>query len=193
MYQYFILRILKFINLNKKTMKNYIVALVLAVFTYSCETNVQTVADNPPAGYLSTADGKFDARDGNPANLELWDKYIEAHNNQDLDVIREMNADSTEQFGGFRIIDAKGAVVDSPDAHIERLSGWFELENPKWNTYFSYTMKVDGQIGEWVISGHVLTRNVDGNEISTYDVADVYIEDGKIGAFWIYERAFSSE
>lgn len=174
-------------------MKNYIVALVLAVFTYSCETNVQAVADNPPAGYLSTADGKFDARDGNPANLELWDKYIEAHNNQDLDVIREMNADSTEQFGGFRIIDAKGAVVDSPDAHIERLSGWFELENPKWNTYFSYTMKVDGQIGEWVISGHVLTRNVDGNEISTYDVADVYIEDGKIGAFWIYERAFSSE
>ena len=92
-------------------MKNYIVALVLAVFTYSCETNVQAVADNPPAGYLSTADGKFDARDGNPANLELWDKYIEAHNNQDLDVIREMNADSTEQFGGFRIIDAKGAVV----------------------------------------------------------------------------------
>lgn len=174
-------------------MKNYIVALVLAVFTYSCETNVQAVADNPPAGYLSTADGKFDARDGNPANLELWDKYIEAHNNQDLDVIREMNADSTEQFGGFRIIDAKGAIVDSPDAHIERLSGWFELENPKWNTYFSYTMKVDGQIGEWVISGHVLTRNVDGNEISTYDVADVYIEDGKIGAFWIYERAFSSE
>ena len=175
------------------TMKNYIYILLLAVFTYSCETTVPTVIDNPPAGYLSTAEGKSDARDGNPANLDLWDKYIEAHNNQDLDIIREMNADSTEQFGGFRIIDAQGAIVDSPDAHIERLSGWFQAENPKWNTFFSYTMKVDGQVGEWVISGHTLTRNVGGNEILTYDIADVYIEDGKIGAFWIYQRESSPE
>ena len=80
-------------------------------------------------------------------------------------------------------------VVNKIDNHIERLSGWFDAENPKWNTYFSYTMKVDGQVGEWVISGHTLTTNVDGEEKTTYDLADVYIEDGKIGAFWIYSRA----
>ena len=142
-----------------------------------------------PAGYLATADGKFNASDGDPANLEVWDTYIEAHNNRELDVIREMNADSTKQFGAFKIYDAVGGVVDSPDNHIERLSGWFDAENPKWNTYFSYTMKVDGQVGEWVISGHTLTTNVDGEEKTTYDLADVYIEDGKIGAFWIYSRA----
>ena len=174
-------------------MKNYIYILLLAVFTYSCETTIPSVVDNPAPGYLSTAEGKSDARDGNPANLDLWDKYIEAHNNQDLDIIREMNADSTEQFGAFRIIDAQGAVVDSPEAHIEILSGWFEAENPKWDTFFSYTMKVDGQVGEWVISGHTLTRNVEGNEVLTYDIADVYIEDGKIGAFWIYQRESSPE
>jgi len=174
-------------------MKNYIYIIILAVFTYSCETTVPTVVDNPAPGYLSTAQGKSDARDGNPANLDLWDKYIEAHNNQDLDIIREMNADSTEQFGAFRIIDAQGAIIDSPEAHIEILSGWFEAENPKWDTFFSYTMKVDGQVGEWVISGHTLTRNVEGNEVLTYDIADVYIEDGKIGAFWIYQRESSPE
>ena len=54
-------------------------------------------------------------------------------------------------------------------------------------------MKVDGQVGEWVISGHTLTRSVEGNEVSTYDIADVYIEDGKIGAFWIYQRESSPE
>ena len=174
-------------------MKNYIYIILLAVFTYSCETTVPAVIDNPAAGYLSNAEGKSDASDGNPANLDLWDKYIEAHNNQDLDIIREMNADSTEQFGAFRIIDAQGAIIDSPDVHIEILSGWFEAENPKWDTFFSYTMKVDGQVGEWVISGHTLTRNVEGNEVLTYDIADVYIEDGKIGAFWIYQRESSPE
>ena len=54
-------------------------------------------------------------------------------------------------------------------------------------------MKVDGQVGEWVISGHTITKTVDGEEIMTYDVADVYIEDGKIGAFWIYSRASAAE
>ena len=45
-------------------------------------------------------------------------------------------------------------------------------------------MKLDGQNGEWVISGAEVKKTVDGNEVTTYDVADVYIEDGKIGAFW---------
>ena len=47
-----------------------------------------------------------------------------------------MNADSTKQFGAFKIYDAVGGVVDSTDNHIERLSGWFDAENPKWNTFF---------------------------------------------------------
>jgi hypothetical protein len=50
-------------------------------------------------------------------------------------------------------------------------------------------MKLDGQNGEWVISGAEVKKTVDGNEVTTYDVADVYIEDGKIGAFWVYTRA----
>ena len=170
-------------------MKNHLIILLIAVFTFSCETAPKEVELGPAPGYLATADGKIDARDADPANLDLWDKYIEAHNAQNLDAIREMNADSTQQFGGFRIFDAQGGVVDGVDAHIDRLSGWFQAENPKWNTYFSYTMKVDGQVGEWVISGHVLTRNVNGTEVSTYDIVDAYIEDGKIGAFWVYTRA----
>ena len=170
-------------------MKNYLLLLLIAVFAFSCETAAPECDDNPPAGYLATADGKTDARDANPANLDLWDKYIQAHNDQDIDLIREMNADSTQQFGAFRVLDARGGVVDGVDAHIERLSGWFAAENPKWDTFFSYTMKVDGQPGEWVISGHVLKRIVDGTEMSSYDIVDVYIEDGKIGAFWVYSRA----
>ena len=143
---------------------------------FSCDTPVpaESEAERAP-GFLNRGGEIFDATDANPENLDLWDKYIDAHNNRDLETIREMNADSTETMGAFRIYDPAGGVVDSPDAHIERLSGWFAAEDPKWNTFFSYTMKVDGQVGEWVISGHTLTTTVDGEVKTVYDIADEFL------------------
>ena len=105
-----------------------------------------------------------------------------------MELIASMNIDST-QMGEFRILAPNGQVIRGSDTQIEFLKGWFEAENPTWRTYFSYTMKLDGQNGEWVISGAEVKKTVDGNEVTTYDVADVYIEDGKIGAFWVYTRA----
>ena len=88
-------------------MKNYLLLLLIAVFTFSCETTAPECDDNPAAGYLATADGKVDARDADPSNLEIWDKYIEAHNNRDLDLIASMNIDSTD-LGAFRVLGPKG-------------------------------------------------------------------------------------
>ena len=170
-------------------MKKILLLFIVSAFMFSCESPApaEKEAERAP-GFLRGADSQTDAFDGNPENLDLVDKYIQAHNDRDLDVIREMNADSTEQMGSFKILDAQGGVVDGADAHIERLAGWFEAENPKWDTFFSYTMKVEGQVGEWVITGHTLTRDVDGAEVKTRDVLDVYIENGKIGAFWVYSK-----
>ena len=175
-------------------MKKIFIITFLTIFTFSCETPApaEKEADRAP-GFLRTPDGDVAAYDASPENLDLVDKYIEAHNNQDLDLIREMNADSTEQFGSFKIYDSKGGFVEGTDAHVERLSGWFDAESPKWDTFFSYTMKVENQPGEWVITGHTLTRNVDGSEVQTRDLLDIYIENGKIGAFWVYERALPTE
>ena len=44
-----------------------------------------------------------------------------------------------------------------------------------------------------MISGSQVKKTVDGEEVTSYDVADVYIEDGKIGAFWVYTRAESPQ
>jgi hypothetical protein len=170
-------------------MKNYLLLLLIAVFTFSCETATPECDDNPAAGYLATADGKTDARDADPANLDIIDKYLDAHNAADVEAIFEMEADSTKQFGQFFVYGPRGEVLQSRETHKEFLEGWFDSNNPKWNTFFSYTMKVDGQVGEWVITGHTLTQNVEGEEVTTYDVADFYIEDGKVGGFWVYSRA----
>ena len=138
-------------------------------------------------GELIGGDGSSDIF--NPENLDLWDKYIEAHNNRDLDAIAEMNIDSTQQMGSFKIIGPDGSVIDGSDTHIEFLKGWFETENPTWNTWFSYTMKVENQPGEWVISGAQVKKTVNGEEVTSYDIIDAYIEEGKIGAFWVFTRA----
>jgi hypothetical protein len=169
-------------------MKKLLFFFALCLIT-SCNTTVQEPLADVPAGYLSTADGKSDAFDGDPANLDIIDKYLEAHNNKDLEAIFNIEADSTKQFGQFFVYGPRGEYLKGRETHKEFLSPWFEAANPNWNTYFSYSMKVDGQVGEWVINGHVLTQNVEGEEVKSYDVADFYIEDGKVGGFWVYTRA----
>ena len=52
---------------------------------------------------------------------------------------------------------------------------------------------MEGQPGEWVITGSQVKKNVGGEEVVTWDIADVYIEDGKIGAFWVWTRADASQ
>ena len=171
-------------------MKKIFLLSFIGLFMFSCDApvNTDTEAERSP-GFLRTADGQINANDANPENLDLWDKYIDAHNNRDFEAIASMNIDSTQQMGSFKVVGPTGQVIDGTDTHAEFLKGWFEAENPIWNTYFAYTMKVDNQVGEWVISGAAVTKTVNGEEVTTYDVADVYIEDGKIGAFWVYSRA----
>jgi hypothetical protein len=50
-------------------------------------------------------------------------------------------------------------------------------------------MKVEGQDGQWVISGSDLSLEVEGEVINASQVMDAFIKDGKVGAFYVYERA----
>tara|TARA_B100000989_G_C19505956_1_gene456518 strand:+ start:537 stop:1064 length:528 start_codon:yes stop_codon:yes gene_type:complete len=169
-------------------MKKLILIFIVTFLSFSCEMPLKVDGENERSpGFLRAGGEQYEATDASPENLDIWDKYIDAHNERDLDLIASMNIDST-QLGNFRILSPNGQVLEGTDTQIEFLKGWFEAENPSWRTYFSYTMKVDGQVGEWVISGAEVNRTVDGREVTTYDIADVYLEDGKIGAFWVYRR-----
>jgi len=170
-------------------MRKFILLTVLSLITFSCEMPVKQDAEMERApGFLRAGGEQLNAYEASPENLDIWDKYIDAHNDRDLELIASMNIDSTE-LGNFRILSPNGQIILGSDTQIEFLKGWFEAENPKWKTNFSFSMRVEGQKGEWVITGSEVKKTVDGKEVTTYDVADVYIEDGKIGAFWVYSRA----
>ena len=170
-------------------MRKFILLTVLSLITFSCEMPVKQDAEMERApGFLRAGGEQLNAYEASPENLDIWDKYIDAHNNRDLELIASMNIDSTD-LGNFRILSPNGQIILGSDTQIEFLKGWFEAENPKWKTNFSFSMRLEGQKGEWVITGSEVKKTVDGEEVTTYDVADVYIEDGKIGAFWVYSRA----
>jgi len=81
-----------------------------------------------------------------------------------------------------------GTDVIGNDNHMEVLKAYMDASNPTWNIFFSYTMHVEGQNGDWVIAGHNVTETVDGEESNPWIIADAFIVDGKIRRIIGYEK-----
>lgn len=165
-------------------MKNLFLLTLISILMFSCETTVVEGMELGPApGYLVAQDGsKIDARDADPSNLAIWEKYIEAHNNKDFETISTMNHDSIV----VNLYD--GQNLFGSEAHLDLLKGYMDEYNPTFNTFFSYTMHVDGQVGDWVITGHQIDQTVDGEEQSLSDILDVFIVDEKIRRIIVYRK-----
>jgi hypothetical protein len=152
----------------------HITYIFFSILFFMACTSTPKVEEKPAPGFLQTADGKIDAVDGNPENLRLLEKYIKAHNERNIDIIAEMDHDS------ISVELPDGSVVKGKETHKQVLGDWFEASDPVWGTVFAYSMKVVGQKGEWVITGHSFKDQVDGEEISEYHIADMFILDNKI-------------
>ena len=128
-------------------MKNLFLLTLISILMFSCETTViEGVELGPAPGYLVAQDGsKIDARDADPSNLAIWEKYMEAHNNKDFETISTMNHDSIV----VNLYD--GQNLFGSEAHLNLLKGSMEEFNPTFNTFFSYTIHYDVQVVDLVI------------------------------------------
>lgn len=171
-------------------MKKSILAVLMTAVLISC-TNAPCPEVAPKAiGHEMSDDGvKVPLYTGDLSNAALWETYIQAHNDRDLEVIRSLNA-----VEGFKIYAPSGMVIDGSDAHIEFLTTWFEETNPKWKTSYiidnQFTNK-KGELRQWVTSGHGVTLTVKGEEVKLGQVHDGLIVDGKIQMFYITERVLA--
>ncbi|RZP04575.1 MAG: hypothetical protein EVA42_06800, partial [Flavobacteriales bacterium] len=52
----------------------------------SCNAPVENLEKK--AGYLKAGDTKYDLSLGDNSAVEIWDQYLDAHNNQDLEAIK---------------------------------------------------------------------------------------------------------
>jgi len=158
----------------------------VVVLLVSCQ---QPAKENPQTqiGFDITEGVKIPLYAGNLKSVEIWENYIKAHNDRDLEAIKSMNAEKD-----FKVYGPKGELIEGTEAHIEFLKVWFtDGTNPRWSTKFlianEFTAK-DGSLRQWVTSGHEVTFAVDGNDIKVNQVHDALIVDGKVQKFTVNER-----
>jgi hypothetical protein len=79
-------------------MKNLYLVFSVLLFASCNNTAVQKVADSmtpdaevveieKKAGYLKTADATYELSLGDNSAVDVWDRFLDAHNNQDMDAI----------------------------------------------------------------------------------------------------------
>jgi len=175
-----------------KKFKLMITVAILAVISYSCNNSAvermvdkmqpePVVLEQEGAGFFTPQpEEKFVVASDDVT--DVWMKYIDAHNNGDVEAIMAMESDS------IYIVGPDGAVIKGKEAHAAFLKVWFETANPKWNVYWAMPYKGVTGGEEWIIAGHNTTSTVDGVKTSVLDMIDANIKDGMVQKFWVYQQ-----
>ena len=166
-------------------MKNYIL-LILSCFIISC--SVENDTKKSEIGYEIDENGtKYALMSGDLSTVDVWAKYLEAHNSRDLESIAAMN------FDDIKIYAPDGNIIEGSDAHIGFLSDWFNNNSPKWKTHYMIANELTkgNELEQWVTSCHEMTLTVEGNTIKVNQIHDAQIVDGKIKKFYVNERVLT--
>lgn len=172
-----------------KKMKNFIVLIFLGSILLSCKNDKSKVMNhivNSEIGYDVSEEGeKRTLLAGPMSNVEVWEKYIKAHNERDIETIMNMNGED------FKARGPRGEYIVGSEAHKEFLMEWFKANSPMWSSKYFIANDVktkEGKLIQWVTSGHDLTLSVDGNQMNVFQIHDARIEDGKVQEFLVHER-----
>ena len=117
---------------------------------------------------------------GSDEITEIWNKYLEAHNNGDIESIKSMSADS------IYVLGPDGTELRTKEEQAALLEGWFAAANPKWEAYWAMPYKSVPSGADWIIAGHTVTETIDGEEKVTLQMIDGEIKDGKVERFFVY-------
>ena len=154
----------------------FFITLVLAVV--GCATPAAEPAVEGVGFFKPMPGEKFIT--GSDDVLDVWMKYIDAHNNQDLETIASMGVDS------LYILGPDGSEIKSKEEQAALLEGWFAVANPKWDAYWGMPYKSVPSGADWVIAGHNVTQTIEGEETTMLQMIDGEIKDGKVVRFFVY-------
>ncbi len=167
--------------------KLFLLSLIL-LFITSCINNItKEVIETPKEiGFDRTEGVKISLYAGDMETVAVWEKYIKAHNERDIETIKGLNVEK-----GFKAYGPKGELIEGTEAQVAFLHEWFANNNPKWVTKYSianeFTTK-QGVLKQYVTSGHEVTLTVEGKEVKVNQVHDALIVNGKVQTFYVNER-----
>ena len=156
--------------------------LIFAVTFTACNAPAEQVG----AGFFTLNEGEKYVV-GSDDITDIWVKYIDAHNERDMETILAMETDE------IAIVGPDGSRINGKEMHEQALTAWFEAEDPKWEIYWA--MPYEGVNGgaTWVVAGHAVTLNVEGQEVKVNSMIDGEIVDGKVNRFFVYNMAVPAE
>ncbi len=172
---------------DKEMNKIFLVASLLLInqSSFSAHHGDKHNSDKVVIGYDTTEGVKKPLYGGSLDNIKIWEDYIAAHTNRDLNAIRAANA---EDFMGWA---SNGQVIEGTDAHIAFLTEWFANSDPQWTHMYSIAnnfIDKNGKLQEWVTTEWAVKDVVNDIEVNSQEVFDVLIEDGKIKYIYVTAR-----
>ena len=117
---------------------------------------------------------------GSDEITEIWSKYLEAHNNGDIEAIKSMSADS------IYVLGPDGTELRTKEEQAALLEGWFAAASPKWEAYWAMPYQSVPSGADWIIAGHRVTETIEGEEKVTLQMIDGEIKDGRVERFFVY-------
>ncbi|MGB1971222.1 MAG: hypothetical protein ACPHSE_01885 [Flavobacteriaceae bacterium] len=166
-------------------MKN-ISLFVASLFLASCQSTPASSESETQIGVeISDAGDRISLNAGDLSTVAVWEEYVKAHNERDLEKIKALNSDTFKAYG------PRGEFIDGSEAHGAFLSAWFKDNAPTWESNYFIANELTnekGELSQWVTSGHDLTLTVEGKEVKVVQIHDALIKDGKVQMFYVYER-----
>jgi len=157
-------------------MKKYI--LLLAILLASCDTPAE---ETQGFGFWG-GDEEETYIAGPSETTDLYNKFIDAHNEQDMEVIASLLSED------LVIYHSDGRTVEGKASHLEGLQSWFDQTNPSFNPYWGMPYVGVNKGETWMIAAHQTITTVDGNETSTGTMLDIQFTDGLVSIIIVYDR-----
>ena len=115
-------------KLKYKIMKK-LLYLTSILLLFSCVSNSKKNEDIEIGYEILNSGEKASINAGDISTIEVWEKYVDAHNKKDLEIIKSLNHNDIE-------ILTPGGKINTSEEHIKFLDRWFSENNPNWKTVY---------------------------------------------------------
>ena len=166
-------------------MKKNLIAFSLTILLVSCGT--QQPSEPKTVGFSVFEPGVSWAT-GSDRSIDVWKNWCNQHMSEDLDAIMNLAADSISINGPF------GEIINGKEQLGAFLANWFASNNLKFEHQWATSVtNPDGDGGEWVLNGYNFEVSNDTMTNTVNHFAGVYIKDGLVHQFSIYEQQLPKE
>ena len=177
-------------------MKRQIVLMICVLLLVGCtNTTTDTKGAAEPieigSGLEQGATEMTPVLAGDMSNQDVWKKFVQAANDENLEIMTELEAEDIEIYG------SDGSVMKGSKNHIDYCREWFKASDPNWQIRLMIAnagKNKDGNLDQWLTTSADYTdTDEDGKEVLEQHMYDVNFENGKIKKIVAYTKKKSVE